>query len=88
MIGIALASLDQAKIKLGSMHLSHLYGTINDIASTIKSWYGKKILKQLYYLVGNVDLIGDPLGFYESMKEGVQDLFYVPVKTLIDGKGT
>ena len=42
--------------------------------------YASQAIKQTYVLILGLDVIGNPFGVIRGMAQGVEDLFYEPVK--------
>lgn len=85
-LGLTLASIDSAKIKLNSLKTQHIFGSSNEIFGRIGKHYSRQFLSQLYKLFGAFELFGNPVSLIENLGTGVIDMFYEPLYALVKGQ--
>ncbi len=54
--------------------------SMSKITSEMTRHYAGQLIKQTYVLVFGLDVLGNPFGVIRGMAQGVEDLFYEPVK--------
>ncbi|VEL17321.1 unnamed protein product [Protopolystoma xenopodis] len=59
--------------------------TIRQMSSEMMRHYVSQSIRQMYVLVFGLDVLGNPFGVLRGMAQGVEDLFYEPVKGAILG---
>lgn len=78
-LGTALANLDEAPITLKGINLTNVFDTQDSIVSKIVSKYKDEVAQIALKLVGSLDIVGNPVGLFGNISEGVTDLFEKPV---------
>ncbi|EAR98069.2 PH domain protein, putative (macronuclear) [Tetrahymena thermophila SB210] len=84
--GLTLASIDQAKIKLSQLLMTHIFGSIKDIFTRITKHFSQQFMRQLYKLLGSFDFLGSPVSLIENLGTSVVDMLYQPFYALVKGK--
>lgn len=54
--------------------------SFSKILAEMSRHYINQAIKQTYVLIFGLDVIGNPFGVIRGMAQGVEDLFYEPVK--------
>lgn len=54
--------------------------SFSKILTEMGRYYAHQAIKQTYVLILGLDVIGNPFGVIRGMAQGVEDLFYEPVK--------
>lgn len=54
--------------------------TVNQMITEMTRHYVSQGIRQMYVLVLGLDVLGNPFGVLRGMAQGVEDLFYEPVK--------
>jgi vacuolar protein sorting-associated protein 13A/C len=86
-LGLTFVSIDQAKIRLNSLFMQHIYDSLDDLTFKISKHYQRQFLNQFLRLFGSFDLLGNPVSLIENLGTGVIDMFYEPIYGLVKGKG-
>ena len=47
--------------------------------------YKKSLMKQIFLLMGSIDLIGNPVGLFSNIGAGMQDLVMKPAEGFVKG---
>lgn len=81
-IGITLANVDDAPLKLNSLILKHPFMTTDQLLDRIKKHYTTAVLSEIYKIVGSFDIIGNPIGLVNDLSTGLKDFFYEPATAI------
>ncbi|CAD8180234.1 unnamed protein product [Paramecium pentaurelia] len=85
-LGLTLASIDSAKIRLNAFKTQHIFGSSNEIIGRISKHYKGQFLTQIYKLLGSFEIFGNPVSLISNLGTGVIDMFYEPIYALVTGK--
>ena len=81
---LALTSgVDNAPIMLNGLYVPNLFETEVKLGNILQGHYFTSALRQLYKIVGSLELVGNPIGLMSSLGVGVKDFFYEPAFALI-----
>ena len=84
-LGVALANIDDAPIKLTGLKLENCFDTTSGITSKLISHYKNNLTTEVFKLLGSINLLGNPVGLFSQIGTGVQDLFEKPIEGFIKG---
>jgi hypothetical protein len=73
-----LYSIDNASLRLKSLHLEHPLATRQALLAQITSYYKGQLLVQAARLLGHTDVLGNPLGLFSNLGAGVRDFVAEP----------
>jgi len=79
-----LPSITGATIRMQSKTLKHVFETVDEIGESLKSYYANEILRQIYKIIGSLDLVGNPSMALSSIFTGVRDFFFEPSMALLN----
>jgi vacuolar protein sorting-associated protein 13A/C len=48
--------------------------------------YGGEVLGQLHRIVGSADVLGNPVGLFNTIGSGVKDVFYEPYQGFVSDR--
>jgi len=85
-LGMMLASIDSAKIRLNYLQATHIFGSQDDVISRMTKHYTRQLMTQLYRILGSIDLLGNPVSLIENLGTGAVELFYNPFHVLFTGE--
>ena len=80
---IWMMNVDRMPIVLSQVSLDHLFDTPDKIAQQISLSYRQSLLKQVYKLLLQIDLLGNPLALTRGLMQGAKDLITLPVEGLL-----
>jgi hypothetical protein len=86
-IGFTLANIDNAPLKLNALALEHMFGGRQLVGRKLAAHYTRQAIAEGYKVVGSIDLIGNPVGLFDSLSTGVMDFFYEPARGVVAGPG-
>lgn len=78
-------SIEGATIKLNGMTLDHEFTQPDQLFAVIGHQYLMMLLRQLYKVLGSLELVGNPVHLMNNISTGVRDFFYEPVLGMIKG---
>jgi len=65
-------------VRLPGKALTHVFESPSEIIENIRKFYVNETLKQIYKIVGSLDLVGNPTMLVSSFVSGVRDLVVAP----------
>uniref|UniRef100_A0A5K3F607 VPS13_mid_rpt domain-containing protein n=1 Tax=Mesocestoides corti TaxID=53468 RepID=A0A5K3F607_MESCO len=84
-LGVALTDVQDVVFKLGYFERRGRIMSFSKILAEMARYYTGQAIKQTYVLILGLDVIGNPFGVIRGMAQGVEDLFYEPVKGAVIG---
>ena len=84
-LGTVIANLDHAEITLPGIQLKNVFDSTQSITSKIVSKYADDAAKIALTLVGSLDIVGNPVGLFNNISSGVQDLLEKPMQGFLQG---
>ena len=80
-------SVDDSPLSLGQFDMSPVFLPFSALVQTLFYHYVTSALFKAGWLVGSLELLGNPAGLVRSFSQGVADFFYLPYDGLIRGPG-
>jgi len=71
-------TVSDAPVRLPGKALTHVFESPSEIIENIRKFYVNETLKQIYKIVGSLDLVGNPTMLVSSFVSGVRDLVVAP----------
>ncbi|KAK4469058.1 hypothetical protein MN116_006648 [Schistosoma mekongi] len=84
-LGVALTEIQDVIFKLAYFERQACIMTLNQMSTEITHHYVGQGVRQMYVLILGLDVLGNPFGVLRGMAQGVEDLFYEPVKGAVLG---
>ncbi|CAH8535606.1 unnamed protein product [Schistosoma rodhaini] len=81
-LGVALTEVQDVVFKLDYFERQACIMTLSQMSTEITHHYVGQGVRQMYVLVLGLDVLGNPFGVLRGLAQGVEDLFYEPVKLL------
>jgi len=75
-----VGSLESAPIRLDGMIIERRVGSPEDFVRLLAVHYIKEGVKQIYRVLGSLEILGNPVGTVGSIGAGVKGFFYEPMK--------
>jgi len=75
-----LPNVENAPIVLNALVIGHTFTTQDDLTTSLTEHYKSRFLRQLYKILGSVDVLGNPISLIKNLGTGVRDFFYEPAK--------
>ena len=80
-------SVDDSPLSLGRFHLSPVFLPSSALVQKLTYHYSTAALFKLGWVLGSLELLGNPAGLVRSFSQGVADFFYLPYDGLTRGPG-
>lgn len=84
-MGITLANIDSAPIKMNALKLTNVFGEEAEVSSLIKGHHVDELKRNVYRFIGASNLLGNPVNFVNSLGTGVEEFFYLPREGYVRG---
>jgi vacuolar protein sorting-associated protein 13A/C len=86
-VTMAGLNINDAPITFNAVVLEDLHTSPQGLATQLVAKYRGEALRQMHKVVGSADFIGNPVGFFNNISAGVQDVFYEPYQGILVGEG-
>ena len=80
-----LSSFSDVTLKLKEISFSNVFSDFDSLYGKLMSYYKNQILAQIYKIILNIDLLGNPFNLLEGLGTGLFQLFNEPRKGLLKG---
>ncbi|CAL8091327.1 unnamed protein product [Calicophoron daubneyi] len=84
-LGVVLTDVQDVIFKLAYFERQACIMTVDQMISEMTRHYVGQGVRQMYVLVLGLDVLGNPFGVLRGVAQGVEDLFYEPVKGAVLG---
>uniref|UniRef100_A0A2C9LEM5 UBA domain-containing protein n=1 Tax=Biomphalaria glabrata TaxID=6526 RepID=A0A2C9LEM5_BIOGL len=74
LLGTRLIAFEQANIEMRSFEKFYLFETKNFLVNEIKNHFKEELIGQAAKILGSVDFLGNPLGLFNDITEGISGL--------------
>jgi hypothetical protein len=82
-ISAVFPAISEAPIRLQGKIMDHVFESIGDIVASVKNYYASEALRQVYRIIGSLEVLGAPLDVFSHFATGVKDFFYEPSKAFM-----
>lgn len=82
MISAVFPSISDAQIKFQGKLIEHMFEFEGDISKYLQSFYASEALRQIYKIVGSLDIVGNPNMVVSSFGAGLRDFVLQPSREL------
>lgn len=80
-------SCDESQITLAPVQLVHLFSNWVELSQALATHYSLSLLSQAGWIIGSLDLIGNPVLLLNKVRSGLHDLIALPYEGLTRGPG-
>jgi hypothetical protein len=63
--------------------VENLRASSEDLVSRITLHYREQVIYQIHRVLGSIDILGNPVGLFNTLSSGVGELFYEPYQGFI-----
>ena len=81
----SFSSFSDATLKLNEIIFLNVFSDIDSLTGKLITYYKNQILAQIYKIILNIDLFGNPINLLEGVGTGIFQLFNEPRKGLLKG---
>lgn len=86
-VTMAGLNINDAPITFNAIVLEDLHTSPEGLINQLISKYRGEALRQVHKVIGSADFIGNPVGLFNNITAGVQDVFYEPYQGIVVGEG-
>ena len=81
----SLTSFSDATIKLSELTFVNIFSDLDSLSTKLYTFYKNRLLAQIYKIVLNMDLIGNPVNLVKGLGTGIFEFFNEPRKGMLRG---
>ncbi|CAG9320988.1 unnamed protein product [Blepharisma stoltei] len=81
-LGFALTSIESTELKLAGYYMTNIYQPKSQFFNSMFNHYRSQAIRELYKIVGSVELLGNPAALINSLKAGVTEMLLYPTVAL------
>jgi vacuolar protein sorting-associated protein 13A/C len=82
-ITMSIGNVNDAPIRFNALMLENARVSTATLINNIKTHYVQESLRQVHVVIGSADFLGNPVGLFNNLSSGVQDIFYEPYMGLV-----
>jgi vacuolar protein sorting-associated protein 13A/C len=82
-ITMSVGNVNDAPIRYNALMLENARVSVAALINNIKTHYVQESLRQVHVVLGSADFLGNPVGLFNNLSSGVQDIFYEPYQGLV-----
>jgi vacuolar protein sorting-associated protein 13A/C len=86
-VTMAGLNINDAPITFNAVVLEDLHTSPEGLLNQLLVKYRGEALRQVHKVLGSADFIGNPVGLFNNISAGVQDVFYEPYHGIMVGEG-
>ncbi|EEB06191.1 vacuolar protein sorting-associated protein 13a [Schizosaccharomyces japonicus yFS275] len=87
-LSMAIGSINDAPLRINSLLMDNVHLTIQRMSELIKNHYSQELTFQIHKIVGSADLLGNPVGLFNTVSSGIADIFYEPYHGFVLSEGS
>ncbi|KAG2213335.1 hypothetical protein INT46_007194 [Mucor plumbeus] len=80
---MTLGNINDAPIKLNALIVDNLRSSSEDLTARIILHYREQVIYQIHRVLGSIDILGNPVGLFNTLSSGFGELFYEPYQGFI-----
>jgi hypothetical protein len=80
---MTLGNVDRAPVQLNALLVHNARVSMDSLTQRVILHYSEQLKAQLYSVIGSADFLGNPVGLFNNVSSGVQDIFYEPYQGLV-----
>jgi vacuolar protein sorting-associated protein 13A/C len=80
---MSVGNVNDAPIKYNALMLENARVSWDSLYNRIKTHYIQESLRQVHVVLGSADFLGNPVGLFNNITSGFQDIFYEPYQGLV-----
>ncbi|KAL0481837.1 vacuolar protein sorting protein 13A [Acrasis kona] len=82
MIGFAFVNVNDAPIRFNALILEHSFMSADDLWDRVRKHYTRSGTREIYKILGSLEIMGNPVGLFNDISTGVKDFFYEPANAI------
>jgi vacuolar protein sorting-associated protein 13A/C len=80
---MAIGNVNDAPVQLNALIVHNARLSTESLMTRVVLHYREQFIAQLYRVLGSADFLGNPVGLFNNVSSGVQDIFYEPYQGLV-----
>lgn len=85
-LSMASGNISDAPLKFNSLLIEHPLVNADTLKNRVIGHYTQQAIVQVHKILGSIDMLGNPVGLFNTMGEGVTDLFYEPYQGFVSDR--
>ncbi|KAM0254853.1 hypothetical protein ACHAQJ_006345 [Trichoderma viride] len=80
---MAIGNVNDAPVRFNALILENVRVSTQVLIQNISNHYSQEVMYQIHKILGSADFLGNPVGLFNNISSGVNDIFYEPYQGLI-----
>ncbi|KAF2103644.1 vacuolar protein sorting-associated protein 13 [Rhizodiscina lignyota] len=80
---MSIGNVNDAPIRYNALMLENARVSVSALINNIKTHYVQESLQQIHVVIGSADFLGNPVGLFNNVSSGIQDIFYEPYQGMV-----
>ena len=80
---MALGNVNAAPVRLNALIIHNARLSVPSLQERVILHYREQFVAQIYRVLGSADFLGNPVGLFNNVSSGVQDIFYEPIQGVV-----
>jgi len=80
---MALGNVNAAPVRLNALIIHNARLSVPSLQERVFLHYREQFVAQIYRVLGSADFLGNPVGLFNNVSSGVQDIFYEPIQGVV-----
>lgn len=80
---MSIGNVNDAPIRYNALMLENARVSVAALMNNVKTHYVQESLQQVHVVIGSADFLGNPVGLFNNVTSGIQDIFYEPYQGMV-----
>ena len=77
-LGLTITTFENAPLNINALEITNVFGDMSEVLDQFKGYYKQQVKWNALSFVGASNLIGNPVGFMDTIGTGMNDFWYEP----------
>ena len=77
-LGLTITTFENAPLNINALGITNVFGDMSEVLDHFKGYYKQQVKWNALSFVGASNLIGNPVGFMNTIGTGMNDFWYEP----------
>eukprot|EP01135_Chromosphaera_perkinsii_P007458 Nk52_evm10s859 gene=Nk52_evmTU10s859 len=82
-VGVTLSNVQNTPMRFDALQVSYLFASDSILFGMLYDHFYNQAIREGYKVLGSFDIIGNPIGLWNSVGSGVASFFYEPYKAVV-----
>jgi vacuolar protein sorting-associated protein 13A/C len=82
---LTMTTFENAPLKINALEVSNVFGDRREVTDLFKGYYKQQLKRNMFNFLGASNLLGNPIGFLNSVSTGMKDFWYEPTQGMMIG---